>query len=303
MNKLVHNLYTRYFIDLGDYRRTILLSGVGRSGTTWVGDLINYRNRYREMFEPFHCEKISVVSQFQYHQYLRPENRDKTYYEPAKTILSGRVKHPWIDRYNRKALVQQRLIKDVRTNLLLKWIKSSFPEIPIILLMRHPCAVASSRLKLGWESRTEVYLAQGELMSDFLEPFRALIEKTTDAFERHILVWCIQNFVPLSQFRNGEILVLYYEHLCVQPESELKRLFAFIGEPYNSSVMDFLRVPSALSQKQSAILSGEDLVSGWQKYISAHQVQKACEMLSKFGLNRIYGTDQLPLLNSSTTLP
>lgn len=301
-HNLIETLYRKYFIDLGDYRKTVFLAGVGRSGTTWVGDLINYRNQYRMMFEPFHSEKISQLNHFKYHQYLRAEDRDEKYIRPIETILSGRIRHEWIDKHNRRMISQRRIVKDVRTNLLIYWVKRNFPEIPVILLLRHPCAVANSRLKLGWESRTEVYLSQEELMADYLAPYRSLIEKTEDAFDKHILVWCIQNFVPLNQFRKGEILILYYEYLCVQPEFELKRLFAFLGESYSARAMDAFDVPSALSQKESAVVLGKDRVASWQKEINPMRIQRTLQILSEFGLHHVYGKDPMPQIDSLETL-
>ncbi len=48
-------------IDFNDYRQTVFVSGVGRSGTTWVANIINYANDYRFMFEPFHPQRVDVV--------------------------------------------------------------------------------------------------------------------------------------------------------------------------------------------------------------------------------------------------
>ena len=56
------------WLDLGDWRRTVLLAGTGRSGTTWVEKVINHRNRFRVMFEPFHQKKVASISHWSYRQ-------------------------------------------------------------------------------------------------------------------------------------------------------------------------------------------------------------------------------------------
>jgi hypothetical protein len=33
--------------------------------------------------------------------------------------------------------------------------------------------------------------------------------------------WCIENYVPLKQFKRGEIHLAFYESFCERPESEL----------------------------------------------------------------------------------
>ena len=80
------------------------------------------------MFEPFHCKKVTLLKGWRYHQYLRSDNRDEKFLEPATTILGGKIRNEWIDQFNRKRIVRKRLIKDIRANLLLKWIRENFPE-------------------------------------------------------------------------------------------------------------------------------------------------------------------------------
>src|SRR5439155_17907235 len=115
--------------------------------------------------------------------------------KPADEILSGRVRSIWTDKYNRAHLPRKRLVKEVRGNLLLGWMHRNFPGMPIVLVLRHPCAVVSSQLKLPWNWHTdpEVFLSQDALMKDHLEPFREELTRVTDPFERHVLVWCIEN--------------------------------------------------------------------------------------------------------------
>src|SRR5262249_34530295 len=140
-------------LDTGDYRQTVMLAGVGRSGTTWVEQVINHGNDYREMFEPFHFEKTPDCAHFKVHQYLRTDCRDPRYLSPATRIVTGRIHSPWIDRFNHRHWARQRLIKDIRVNLLLKWLHARFPGMPLLLMLRHPCAVASSCLQLKWKTR------------------------------------------------------------------------------------------------------------------------------------------------------
>ena len=40
-------------IDMNnDISKAVIVAGAARSGTTWLGDIINYKNDYRLMFEP-----------------------------------------------------------------------------------------------------------------------------------------------------------------------------------------------------------------------------------------------------------
>jgi hypothetical protein len=282
-------LFGTLHVDLGDHRNTVFLAGSGRSGTTWVAEVINHRNGYRLVFEPFHPGKVGICGGFRRKQYLRPEDRREAYLGPARRILTGGLRSPWTDRFNRKLVARRRLIKDIRANLLLGWMGENFPGMPIVLLLRHPCAVAASRLALGWRDNLSETMEQEELVADFLLPVEAEIRDARDAFERHVFSWCIENYVPLRQFGAGEIHLSFYENFLAHPEDEVRRLFAFLGEDFDGRVYRALSRPSPLSRE------GESpSVDAWRRSVTDSQLERAVEILGLFGLDRVYGEGAMP---------
>lgn len=281
-------------LDLGDHRRAVFLAGSGRSGTTWAEDVINYRGDYRVMFEPFHPGKVSLVADWNPRQYIRPQDRSPRFLTPARRILDGAIDNRWIDRFGRPLVSRRRLIKEIRAHLFLKWIKTRFPAVRIVLLLRHPCAVAQSRLEFGWISRLESLLIQPDLMQDHLAPFASAIAAARDPFERHILMWCIENYVPLRQFRPGEIHVVYYEDLCTKPEPTVRALLQFLGRSYAPSVLDRIGRASALAGEASAVRTGADPVTRWRRHVDPSRVQRAMDILDRFDLRRIYAEAPMP---------
>jgi len=144
------------------------------------------------------------VRTFRNRQYLRPDDDDPRFVDPARLVLTGKLRNVWADNFNRRLIAKKRLIKDIRANLFLKWLDVHFPGMPIVLLLRHPFAVASSRLHHDWSNDLADFLKQDALMADFLEPHRRLIETVGDPFEKHVVQWCVENWVPLKQFRRGD---------------------------------------------------------------------------------------------------
>jgi len=284
-------------------KNTILIAGNGRGGTTWLAELVNFDQRYRLIFEPFHSGKVSICGCFARRQYLRPENDDPRYLEPANLILTGRVRSDWTDAYNKRFLCDRRLIKDIRVNLMLKWMRTHFSEVPIVLLLRHPCAVAHSRTYQGWSDSFDDVLAQELLVQDFLAPFVSQMELASSPFERHIFLWCIENYVPLRQLQAGDGLVVFYEDLCQQPERELQRLFSFLGRDLSNDVFQRLDIPSSQTRsRSSAIAIGGDLVSSWRPFVTPEMWRRAEEILQMFGLHVLYGSGSLPLLPADQVL-
>ncbi|MEK8017305.1 MAG: sulfotransferase [Candidatus Parabeggiatoa sp.] len=278
---------------------TTLIFGSGRSGTTWLAELLNCESTYRLLFEPFNARKVESVRHFVFHsQYLRPTSQEPRYTTPIRAILAGEVDHPWVNRRPNTATTVHILIKDIRANMLVRWIKTHYPVLPMIFLMRHPCAVAMSRLELGWEFHLDEYLQQPKLIEDFLEPIAPRLTAITDPFEQHLCTWAIENAVPLMQFQPGEVHVVFYEHLCIKFWNELQRLYEFLGSNrLPSGLADLQHRPSSLAMPHSAITKGENLLTGWQARCTPSQIDRALEILSWFGLDIIYGEQALPLIN------
>jgi hypothetical protein len=300
--KKIRELSGRIFVELGNRRHSILLVGTGRSGTTWIQEAINYDNSYRVMFEPFHSLKIPILKNWNYRQYLREENNNEIFLEPAKAILYGQVRHKWIDQFNKKHFVTKRIIKDIRINLILKWLKRKFPQIPIILILRHPCAVANSKLKLGWKTHLNDFLRQPDLMSDYLNPFKSEIESVNNQFDKHIFMWCIENYVPLNQFNKNEILITFYEDICLNPQKEIKIIFEYLGKELSSKVFETLSKPSFQTQKDSAIKSGNNLINSWRKNITQKEIDRAINILKLFRLDKIYKEGDMPIVKGNDIL-
>ncbi|HEV8059391.1 MAG TPA: sulfotransferase [Gemmataceae bacterium] len=289
------------FIDLSrDFRRSVFLAGDGRSGTTWLSEILNCDNRYRYLFEPFHPSFVPLVKHFRFFQYLRPDNQDESFLKPARRIVTGAYRSTRVDSLNKRCIATRRLIKDIFSNLFLKWLQVRFPEMPIILVVRHPCAVAASKMKLKewiWSVNPRDFLDQPELMADYFEPFRGLIEETTDEFGKQILHWCLTHYVPFEQFRRGELHVVAYEHLCENREQEIRRLFAHVGREFDPKALEASSKPSATITQDSAVVRKVDLVSGWLDKISPEQRRRACEIMEAFGL-KLYADDPMPLVDN-----
>lgn len=282
-----------------DYKKSIFLVGTGRSGTTWIMDLINYRNEYRGMFEPFNPKKVGIYKDYSYRQYLPPSYQNEKLYKMMKKILSGQIRNFWIDRYNKKVFCKKRIIKSIRANLMLKWIHNNFPEMPIVFIIRHPCAVAYSKMKLKWDTHIDSFLQQPNLVKDYLQPYLKEIKNAQTDFEKHIFMWCIENFIPLQQFKKNEIHLVFYEKLCDKPEEEVAKLFAYLKKDYDKSIFDRIDEPSLLSRSDSKVVLKQKKIGGWKEHITSAQEKQYLNILKLFKLDNIYNEKIMPLFGMS----
>jgi hypothetical protein len=291
LSRLLGGLY----VDLNrEHEISVFLAGSGRSGTTWLSEVINYRDEYRLVFEPFYPEKVRAFESFSRRQYLRPDDRREEYLGPARAALTGALRSCWTDRFHRVFVARRRIVKDIRANLLLGWLRANFPGMPMVLLLRHPCAVVESQLRLGWrDDALDDALAQDALIQDHLHPFESAIRSAQDPFERRVFLWCVENYVPLKQLAPGEIHLAFYERLLTDPEDEFGRLFSSLGREMDNGAFARFQ-PGHPSPTSRGGTGGNPSVDGWTRSVPEMKVKRTVEILGLFGLDRVYGEGPLP---------
>jgi hypothetical protein len=289
---------SRLFVDLTrEPGRTFMVAGAARSGTTWLGEIIAAQLPCRIMFEPFHPEYAPAMRRHHLFHYLRPEQQDAELHAYAAKLFAGKVRNGWIDRQNERLISKYRVIKEIRANLFLRWLSERFPEVPLIFIVRHPCAVVLSRMELGWATDSDIapLLAQDALQADHLAPYMDAIADARSDEEKHAVIWSINNLVPLAQFRPGELTVVSYEHLCVQPETEARRVFAAMGQAYRSPGEGQIRRPSITARASSAVVTGQDMIGRWRDHLSTGQIDRVLRVVERFGLGHLYADGPMPL--------
>jgi hypothetical protein len=291
-------LARRILLDpLHDPGRTILLAGSGRSGTTWLAEVLERAGRLRYLFEPFHPDRLPATRGFRPRQYLPPGTPDAGMARAVEEVVTGHVRSRWVDQYNRRLVARRRLIKDVWANLMLGYLADRHPELAIVLVLRHPVAVVRSQLALSrwdWFAEPGHLLGQDHLMADHLEPFRPLLEGARPGAEQHAATWCAENLVPLRQLGPGRAHILFYEHLVARPEVELGRLATFLGLPALTGAGTVTGRPSRLARSGSAVVTGGDAVGGWTAHIPADELARVLRTVEGFGLDHLYTADPMP---------
>jgi hypothetical protein len=291
-------------VDHGTADATTFVGGMGRSGTTWVGNLINHDRSYRTLFEPFLAAKVPAARGFQYIQYINRRDPRPDLAIGAERILSGKVRGLWVDQENRGLVFRRRLIKEVRCNLMLGWLKQRRPDMPVVLVVRNPMAVAGSWLHLGWGAEMmgdgtdfDCIVSQADLLRDFPLIAEVLGEMDReDPLERIIFQWCVFHLVPFAELGARERLVVAYENLLLNPQAEVERLFRYLGARCDwNEVAAAMSTPSATNFRKRDIAQAQrQLLAGWRSDLSADQVKRARRVLSMFGMDRLYDDEGVP---------
>lgn len=297
----VDSIASRIFFDFaGD--DVVIVLGSGRSGTSWLANICNYRNSFRYLFEPLNPVHISadeMVSSW------CPKHSEAVPF--LDRVINGRVRGKWVDSRNNRLFARRRLVKEIRANLMLPWISANYPSARVVLLLRNPMAVAASRKMLSgskssnwiWEPSLETLLREPRVRAQLSsEELSALSEQIgAGAAMEAIADWCINNIVTSRESSFNNVHVVYYEDLVAKNDNVVKSLLQFIGVEFHQSVDKALTKTSETSRREASPVETNkaSVLHDWEEKLSSEELVKAVDLLELFGVSRFYTKDWQPV--------
>jgi hypothetical protein len=262
-------------------RKAVWLVGDGRSGTTWVANLIDYRKDYRSLYEPFHPLVWPSINYRNPFLYVRPDETEASVEPFARQVFSGMLRHERVDRHSFALRAYSGvLVKDIFANLLLRWVIAQFPHIKSVLLLRNPYAVAVSKLKKGiWMREPSNFLENEKLRTDYLAPFEDVVRSAETPFEKHVCIWAVIYYVALSGLDLERVRVQFYERLYLDFEQEVRDLLGFVEGRMPEGALDArllkrFEKPSKTDWGESLRGSGKNPLHLWRNKVSDAEVEK-----------------------------
>jgi hypothetical protein len=261
---------------------TVFLASSGRSGSTWIQEMLTKKGSYRILFEPFHSHIIDPLSKWHYRQYIGSDESGDAFIKVTDSILRGKIRHQWIDQDNQKLFPRKRFLKDIRANLFIAWLKKRFPYVKVIFLTRHPFKVARSRLRLGWEADLSIFFHQDRLMRRHFPDDRHFLESISTPFGRQVAFWSIENLIPLRELSDKNAFALSYEDIKKSPRAELDRISSVLNIQTCELTSDDIKKPS------------RTIFDSMSEQINLSDIERdeALRILTRFGLDRLYGPDE-----------
>lgn len=314
-----------------------VIAGSGRSGTTWVLDCLADANALRPMFEPLH-PAVTPLGRKYAHRLLMPGERHPDLEAYLDRIHRGAYSSWWVTYRGRRDLLlpngrnlrslrdaalmyrrwraflhdraalraasrrQGTLVKRIRGNLALGWMTRTLGA-RAILLMRHPCAVVESQSRLGqiWDPapilqrfRTDTRLeeASGGRYRKWLETRLTLIESL-------LLIWVIENQIPVERALQYGYPVIPYETLADDAEQPWKHICASLGL---ATLPEEARVRKPSQQSSDRRAAGSSMPVSkprWMTGMHADDLRKIQRILDDLDCNLYDVTQEAPLRNRS----
>ncbi len=286
-----------------------LLASSGRSGSTWLGDMLAATPGTQQIFEPLdprnseayrrlmHWSPGLTPSAFK-RKYLRPDEDAPEWAAFWEDVLRGRVR-TYLTDYTRTSFFPRRfLIKMIRANMMLGFVARRFGP-RMVFLMRHPAAVVNSmfyRVKAAWPADVQDLLAQEALVEDVLRPWVGELERVSNAFEALAVWWAVENRVALDQLEAAPHYLVFYEWLSLHPQEEMAGLLRWLGMEEDAVPEALLHRYSRMTSKVQRQRGREDVMrrlTAWQRELSVEEQRIVLTWAERLEIPW-YGPEALP---------
>ncbi|MCF6291108.1 MAG: sulfotransferase [Desulfobacterales bacterium] len=310
----------------------IFIAAGGRSGSTWVQDVLGRANGLRTVFEPLHPGRISSAGPFAY-KYI-PDDREEPELKKFldEVIWGGRGRlwanyrinrnhlwHGWpafsslakakaqmaryckmFERYRRyrgMKVGQRPIVKFIRANLMLGWLHKNYSS-PILVLLRHPGAVVESKMRLwqgGWRyDELSAYLRDRTLREDYLSGISIGDVNDMSRAEGFATVWCIETLVALDKVRSHGLAMAFYENLLKDQDKEWQRIVQQLGLA-EVPAGQWLRQPSQQSSPdRKGTIFDQSTLGNWMARMSDKDRLIIEEVLNRFGITAYSMNSPMP---------
>lgn len=276
-------------------KKTILVMGSGRSGSTWLAGLLASPFRYRLMFEPFHPGHVQGADLVADH-YFAPSDVPEKVLDFINKAINDRIDSEWIAQHSNRRWRMHRwrfwpkvkIAKIIRGNLLIPAIRYLYGDsLPIVILFRHPGAVIDSfmRVKFPWAFDISTLLGQKEFLEMYGISLDFLNEIAVDPVGVIMARWLIENLYLFKHAESMGCRIVYYEDLLEDPVYQISRLCESLGIEVYKNISEKARKPSVTTHPRSHIRKGERDINSWRKSLPSESVEQIDEILKSVGFN------------------
>jgi len=274
----------------------ILVTGMHRSGTTWVGKMIAANSQFAYISEPLNVLHRPGVFQHDtqyWYTYINPKN--EAVYLPAFTDTISFRYHLFselqalysikdffrmirdLSTFIKGRLQNKRaLIKDPFAVFSSQWFAERL-NCQVVIVVRHPAAVINSMKRLGWDFDFTDLLAQNKLIKDWLSPYQEEIYQITkqkpDIIMQGSLLWKII-YATVAQYKkiNLGFHIVRHEDLSRNPLESYRTLYHDLNLRFTNNVKDVIlkysdsKNPKNLSQNRthSVRLNSSANIKNWK---------------------------------------
>ena len=248
-------------------QRPILVTGMPRSGTTWVGRMLTAGGQVGYLNEPFNLAVSPGTFRIpvdHWYEYVSAENETQILpqlrralefeYPLSRELRRCRNRTDLLHTLRSwRGFVRGRhrrpLVKEPHAVFSIPWFAERLAS-DVVVTVRHPAAVVSSWKRLDWSFDFSNLLEQPTLMRDWLEPVRPVMEDALsphkDLVDRVALLWrVIYSLADRQRKRYPQVYVERQEELSTDPVSGYAKLYDALGLAFTAEAVEAVRASSS----------------------------------------------------------
>ena len=256
-----------------DIRKSIALVATGRGGSTWLAELLLGLPNRVLIWEPLHLGNNPAIAEygFGWNPYVPTDGEAPALETYLQRLLTGRAlstRTLTSLNFEAAALINPAgfVVKFVQAHALMPWFVRRFP-VPVIGLVRHPCAVVASQLNHGqsWRTLTKEKLSVSDQMLEDFPHIQRVFDRLSTTPEALAFEWATKTYFLLRTERR---LLLTYETMLAEPQRVARQIFGYLGHEVPPDVIARIRAPSATTHRDAVYRGWEDRLGGWKENIS-----------------------------------
>jgi len=196
----------------------------------------------------------------------------------------------WGTFWSGKRKSQVALVKDPFAIFSAEWFASRL-DCQVVIVVRHPAAVASSLSRLGWSFDFSELLNQPQLMRDWLEPFKEDMEampgSTQEVIAQSSLLWkMVYRVVADLQERQPSFIVIRHEDISADPLNQFEQLYKELGLNYSTQAAKTIKSatsdtnPKEISTRKvhSVRVDSRGNIKQWQQRMSKEDIERVRQL-------------------------
>lgn len=304
-------------------RQPVLVTGIHRSGSTWIGKTISASKDVKYIHEPFNIimnwanplAKLGVktrVSPFKYWFEYLDENVSighkkeviqfvRDFYELNLTTITHELfkirgfKDISVFKDEMKSRKKRPLLKDPIAFFSSEFLAEEL-NCKVVVSVRHPAAFIASIIRKSWGFDFNDLLNQEQLMSKHLSKYNDdIIEYSRNNYsliDQGILLWNIMyDFAyQLKVKNNPKFYFITHEALSENPMDEFKNIFKFLDLEFSNEVIMQIEKSTSGQVKNDLNRNALENIKSWKRVLTEDDIQKI-KIRTEAVSNKFYDSD------------
>ncbi|MFW6046522.1 MAG: sulfotransferase family protein [Candidatus Woesearchaeota archaeon] len=248
------------------FKKIVSIHGAPRSGTTWLGQIIDSSPEIRYKYQPLFSESFKDAINVGSTKKEMLETLENIYLKEDEFLDREKQKKTGIHKRfpQKKEQPPYLAIKHVRYHYLIPHFLNTLENIKVIGIVRHPCGVLNS-----WRKAPREFLPE----HNFYDNWRFAQDRShfrpEEYYGFHRWIELTKMFLEMQKNFPEKFKLLRYENLVKFPAEETQKIFYFCSLPYPQQTEEFLNESTSLFDEDTySVYKGGKKLDDWKEELN-----------------------------------